>query len=342
MAKEKYIPTILRPTTIAEAVKGAKNQILIERKGEQLGLKVRWESLNIANRKYFRFGNTYFIAGPSGHGKSYLVNEIVNDFMDSKGINVGFKNDILVLYFCYEMAAVDEVLRTSASKMGISYNKLLSSEWDKDLQDYKGLSDKELEDTFAQMDLIANRPILYFETAGNLEQMKMTSKFYKEQYPNRKLVCVVDHTLLSERLDEKSELELMANTGKASLVLKKRDEALVILLGQFNGKIEEHFRLTDPKFHYPVKTDIYAAGQIYNACDDVMTIYQPGEVGIDFYGRRKVPTKGLMHLQKLKARHGKLGSIWLKNELNRGSIVETSVDELKGKSLPKEDDIPLP
>jgi replicative DNA helicase len=341
MAKQNYVAEPLIPTTAVKAVKDAKEQILIERKGEQLGLKVRWESMNVANRKYFRFKNVYLIAGPSGHGKSYLLNEIVNDFMDSKGINKNFKGKVLVLYFCYEMSAVDEVLRTTASKTNVSYNKLLSSEWNRDNQDYDVLSDEELDETFKQMDLIANRPIFYFETAGNLEQLKATSAYYKKKYPDRKLVEVIDHTLLSEKLDEKDEGELMANTGKAALVLKKRDEAMVIILNQFNNNIEAYNRISDPNYHYPIKSDIYYIGQIYNACDDVMTIYQPGEVGISIYGRRKIPTKNVIHIQKIKARHGKLGSMWFLNALDKGNIIETSVDELKQKSLPV-DDNPLP
>lgn len=327
MNKEEK-PQILTATSARKAVVKAKKEIIEERKGEQLGLKVRWESLNIANRKYFRFKQIYLLAGLSGHGKSYILNLIINDFFDKKGINKDFNKKFIVLYFCYEMSAVDEVIRTLGSKLKTSYGKILSSHWNNETKEYEGLSDKELENAFNTLKLIGNRPLYFFETAGNLNQLEATCYYYKHLNPGCEIVVAIDHTLLSEKLKENTDIELMANTGKTALKLKKNINAMVLMLGQLNNNIEEYIRIKDNSSHYPVKSDIYAQGQLFNACDSVMTIHQPALLKITQYGKKKRPTKNLIHLQYLKARHGKIGSIWLENRLEEGNINEISFNNI--------------
>ena len=319
--------SILVPTSIKKAVEEAKKTILEERKQLQKGLKVRWEKLNIANRKYFRFAQIYLFAGLSGSGKSYILNSIINDFYD-KDINNGFKENFIVLYFSFEMSAVDEVLRTTGNKTGISYGELLSSEFDKDSQDYKTLEESKLEEVFSMMDLIANRPIIYFENAGKLSSLYATCEYYANKYPNAKLVVAIDHTLLSLPEENEDVITLMSNTARTVIGLKKNLGAMVLMLGQLNNKIEEYVRIKDPRGHYPIKSDIYAQGQLYNACDTVITSHQPSMLKIAKYGTKKIPTNNLIHLQYLKARHGKVGSIWLRNNLSNGTIDELNLKEI--------------
>lgn len=335
MKKEEYIPQPLTPTLGPQAVAAAKKEIVQEQSGVQLGLKVRWEGLNIANRKYFRLKQIYLFAGLSGHAKSYILNLITNDFLDRDEINKDFKDDLLILNFTYEMTAQDELLRTLGTKMNMSYGKILSSEWDSETKSYKGMSKEETKQAFSLLDDIGKRPVFYFETAGNLKQLEATVAFYVKAYAgqNKKLIVTIDHTLLSEKLNERSELELMANTGKTALRLKKQFGAMVIMLGQLNNAIEDYKRINNARAHYPIKSDIYAAGQIYNACDTVITIHQPFMLKIPNYGVSKYPTKNLIHLQVLKARHGRIGSVWLENRLDIGKVFE--------KDFSKKDDVPL-
>ena len=341
MEEQKKIQ-ILTPTTPSQAVKQAKSEIREERKGLQLGLKTEWESFNRAVRKYLRFGQIYLFAGLSGSGKSYLLNKIINNFYDKFVINRNFNGTFIVLYFTYEMSAAAEILRTVSDRTNFSYNKILNSVWDREQQEYTGLTDEELKSVEEHLDKIAKRPILYFETAGNLKQLRQTAKYYSDKYPNSKLVVAIDHTLLSEPEGNESLLELMANTGKTAIWLKKQLNAMVLMLGQLNNNIETYVRIKEAVGHYPIKSDIYAQGQLYNACDSVFTIHQPSMLKIGLYGLKKLPTKNLIHLQCLKARHGKVGSVWLRNELDRGVITETSINELKGtKDISEKDDDPL-
>ena len=74
-------------------------------------------------------------------------------------------------------------------------------------------------------------------------------------------------------------------------------------------------------------SDIYAQAQLFNACDNVLTIHQPELLGILFYGRNQYKTSNLMHLQILKQRFGKVGSVWLYNDLGKGRVYETTPEK---------------
>ena len=64
----------------------AKKRIADERSGEQHGLYCRYGPLNRAMLKYWRFRHVTLIAGSSGSGKSYFVNMLRQDFLDTVDI----------------------------------------------------------------------------------------------------------------------------------------------------------------------------------------------------------------------------------------------------------------
>ena len=324
----------LKHTSIDDAIEQVLSTIQSERSGEQLGLKTRFPKLNIAARKYFRFKSVNLWAGLSGHSKSYLLNQVVEDFLDYRtpgSLNHDINFIPIVLYFCFEMSSTDEILRACASDLGVNYNYLLSSHYNKDTNDYNTLTDEELIKVRKFLEFYKKKNILFFETSGNIRMIYNTVKAYhagleasrikkgiKKPY---KYIINVDHTLLIDQLGEKDILELMRNVGKYGGIIRKEFGAMVNLIGQLNNKIEDIQRILKPSLHYPVKSDIYAQAQLYNACDAVFTIHQPGMLKIDKYGKKQIPTPGLIHLQALKNRHGNIGNIWLFNNLANGSII---------------------
>jgi len=68
------------------SVDDAKRRIADERSGEQHGLYCRYSPLNIAMLKYWRFRHVTLIAGSSGSGKSYFLNMLRQDFLDTVDI----------------------------------------------------------------------------------------------------------------------------------------------------------------------------------------------------------------------------------------------------------------
>lgn len=329
---EKISPNLLPHISAQKAADMAKTQVAEERRGEQFGLYTRWAGLNKAMRKYIRFSNVYLLAGLSGHGKSFILNMLQADFLDTKhimkgdtflhqAINADCKFKPLVLHFCYEMSAVDEMLRSVSNKIKKSYNYILSSEYNSTLSDYNKISEEELIHINNELDILGNRPMFFFEIAGDLKQMYDTVAHFCNLYPHHKPIVSIDHTLLSNKKGESSDIELMASTGNAAIALRKNFGAMVFLLGQLNSNIEDIPRLTKKELHYPQKSDIYAQSRVYHAADTVFTAHRPELLKIALYGVQKKPTKNLVHFQILKARHGVIGHVWLRFCQETGEII---------------------
>lgn len=330
---------ILPYKTPKTAVQEAYNQILAERTGEQYGLYCEFHALNVSMGKYFRFNSVNLWAGLSGHGKSYLLNKLNKDFLEiKKGQLNGNINFIpIILHFCFEMSAYNEILRAIAGDMGVSYNYLLSSQYDKDSQSYNMLSDEDMIKVKEYLSYYQNKNILFFEVSGNVKEIYETTHYIISEYKSKekernvtyKFIVNIDHTLLIENFDEKTNLDLMANVGKIAIKIRKEFDAMINLLGQLNNNIEDIRRLTTPALHYPQKSDIYAQGQLYNACDNVFVIHQPELLKITTYGNNHLPTKSLVHLIKLKSRHGNVGSVWFINNLDKGRFELIKMEEIK-------------
>lgn len=318
---------ILYPKTMEQAIIEAELQIEAERTDEQLGLYCRWNDVNSANLKYWRFNNVTMLAGSSGSGKSFILNMLEDDFTN-KELNKNFKHSILILAFKYEMDAADEVTRTVASKLKKSYSYLLSSEWQTESKNYNKIDEKELNDIKIEFEKIKHKPILYFETSGNLNQLEYTVDYYAKIYTNRKLIITIDHTLLSQKVEEYNDLELMSNTALCAIRLRKKYKAMIILLNQLNAEIEKPIRRENPLLQYPVKSDIHCGNQVFWACDNVIIAHRPELLGIEKYGKQKYPSKDLLHFAVIKSRKGRVGNIWLKAKLSQSEILAMSSSQL--------------
>lgn len=133
----------------------------------------------------------------------------------------------------------------------------------------------------------------------------------------------MDHTLLMEYLDEKSEVELIAKTSGLALLFKKKYKAMVIYLGQLNDKVEQPERLKNPLLHYPTKTDIHGSKSVYHVSDTIIIIHRPELLNIQTYGRKNYPTKDLITLHVVKSRlSGMEGIIRMKQDYEHGTLHE--------------------
>lgn len=342
--------------TMEEAINDAKALIEQERSGQITGLYTRFEGINRAKMKYWRFRSVTAIAGMSGSGKSAILNMLEDDFTNPV-LNPTFllkynpKNNnyvwdggfilepkIILIAFKYEMDAADEILRNLSGKVKKSYSYLLSSELGaKSLganRKYNTISNEEFIDFSTRLDEIKNKPILYIEQAGNIDQLWNTVAKIQEQYFGKKLVITLDHTLLSTKLSEKDDLELMSRTAKVAIRLKKSFNAMVIFLCQMNGEIEKLARRDNPDFHFPVKTDVHGGNQVYWACDDVLIFHRPELLGIEKYGKKPFPMNpvNLIHCNWIKSRKNRMGSIWFENKFNEGGLIQITEEQAKWNS----------
>jgi hypothetical protein len=87
------------------AIESAKQMILDERSGEQLGLYSPWHKFNRAMLKYCRFNQVTMIAGMSGSGKSFILNMIRQAFLDYEdwaiedSDNIYLGREVIDLYY---------------------------------------------------------------------------------------------------------------------------------------------------------------------------------------------------------------------------------------------------
>lgn len=358
--EEGYKPIIKTPKEIKEST---LRVIRAEASGHQLGLKTRFASLNRGLGKYFRFKQVYSFAGPSGHGKSTLLNILLQDFLNPE-LNGDCYYDYIICHHGFEMPPEDEELRKVSGKMKVSYNYLLSSEFNG--TGYNTLTNEQIEEIRKVLEEDDNSPIYYFDQPCELkffaENIRAAIVDYKQrvfndkprltklyakirrQHPDReildpeepdhiptpKVVMTLDHTLLITPSRGEELLQTMSNLGKTSIALKKKGY-LIIFVTQFNNNIEKSERIRTPEMQFPIKSDLYAQGEVFNACDGVFTIYQPILAGIRYYGPDQYDSLDLVHLQALKMRFGKVGSIWLRNELNQGSLTDYPRDEREAK-----------
>lgn len=316
--------------TVADVKREAINKIRSESTGLQLGLKTSYPSVNIAFGKYIRFGTVTAIAGASGHGKSFFLNQLIKSFT-SNSINGNCAYKYIIPFHSFEMLPEDDAIRTLSSDIGKSYFNLLSSEYNPITKTYNRITEEEIAEieNFLFNPAIVDPDLYYFDTPCTVndivKNVKLSKEFYQDKYKTLdvpKALIPIDHTLLVEQdASEATIIDTFTALGKASIGLKKQGDA-VIFLGQLNNNIESTERIRNKDMHYPMKSDIYAQAQLFNACDNVLTLHRPELMNIPFYGHYAIPSANLVHLQFIKCRFGSVGSIWLKNELYRGLFTE--------------------
>jgi KaiC/GvpD/RAD55 family RecA-like ATPase len=312
MAKENsYKPLSWKHSS--HAVAEADHIIKEGMSGEQLVLFSRHEKIKKALLGGWRFNNNYAICGASGSGKSYYLNMLYQDFLN-KNLNRNFKKPFVILHFCFEMSAYDEVLRAATGIVGYTYRELLSTD--------RILTTEEYQNVRTFLDDFRECPIYYVESTGNVGEMEATIDEFHKEFPNHELIVGVDHTLLADYEDEKGEVELVTNESKMLVRVRKRHNSMNLEVVQLNADIEELERINKPIHHYPKKKDIHGAKAVFRDADYVIVLHAPEKLGIERYGPKKYPTKGLIAWHQIKARKGTLGLIRLKDELDRGNIRE--------------------
>jgi replicative DNA helicase len=315
-ANFKVLPVI----PISRAIIEADKEIAKAMTGQQIGLQSRWPRLNRAFNGGFRFGEFYLIAGASGSGKSMLLNMLLLDFCDAS-LNGTFPYKFKILHFAFEMPSKTEVLRSIASMSGLPYKRLI------DPTDHITKDEKDMMETLTKA-LRNNTTIHYVEHTGRIGDIEATARHFQEQNPDYKLIISLDHTILPDYNDEQSEVQLVSNLTKLGIVLRKEINAMIIFIGQLNDKIEDTERRdpNKPNLHFPTKRDIHGSKSAYRDADSVIVINAPEQLGIDYYGRQKWPTKGLLALHLLKMRNGVPGVIRLKQDFSKGLIFQWQDD----------------
>ena len=298
----------------------AQQEIAEAKRGDRLVMKSRWDKLNYFLLGGFQFGQTYMLCGASGHGKSYMLNMLLRDFLNPTLQTETDKTRIL--HFSFEMSAAAEMTRRLSTLTGISYRRLMSAD--------EPLSDVDLEHVKSAAARLVDVPLYFVETPGTREQIIQTIDRMKQRYPDDRLIVTLDHTLLVQAMPGENEIQTLAELGKMFIDIRKEYGTMNILLSQLNDKIESSSRRDPsvPSLHFPTKTDIHGSKQLYHAADVCLVMHQPALLGLEVYGPDRVPTmtpeeqggKNLIALHVLKNRHGTQGYTRLVANLENGRI----------------------
>lgn len=257
-----------------------------------------------------------------------------NDVLVHKAINRDCKHQVICIHFGYEMDAADELLRAAGNRLSKSFGYLMSSEWNRKLEAYARLTDIEAASCEEVLESFRNRLELYIPTSGNMRQMYWTVERIQNMYPNAKLTISLDHTLLSKKLNEKSDMELQANIALTGIDIRQDFNAMFIPLVQLNQNIEADDRILKPVMHYPGKKDIHLGGQAWWACDNVFINHRPKVLNIKQYGPDKLDTTNLLHAGCVKSRKGTLGNVFLYEDFDNGRILDATKSDFEIDSKP--------
>lgn len=354
---------LLTSLSMTDTINSSRN-LLIQNANDEAGLICRYTKINESILRYWRFKTIYTIAGASGSGKSYMLNSLKVDLTDFEPIKVkitgisptliehitthgefvregdylirypingDYKKKVLFLLFGFDMSPEVEMIRTLAPMIGRSYAYLLSSEKigeENGKPIFNKLTKEEkyiIDSLFTEFNRTREN-IITIREPGTIDDMRIVIDRYKNRYHDYDVIVAIDHTLLISKGNSSSDFELVNDVSRKLKDYRDIYNLMIIPLHQFNNEIEDEKRRMNPAFHYPIKSDMYLGGQLFQSSDFVFTQFMPESLQIAKYGPRRINSYNIIHFGMIKSRNGDFGNIWLYNNLKYGSILSANVD----------------
>lgn len=282
-----------------------------------MSLRTKWPKFNNLCMGGIEPNVIYTVAGISGSGKSSFVNTLESDLFEQNP-----KANIAILNFSFEMISARQVGRKLSYKLRKTTKELYSGNYKSPLQD------KDFEKVQAAVEDIKDLPIYYVDIPGDVSQIRNTVlNFMKNEGKGKWVIIILDHTLLTRGRSGESEREMLANLQRTFIELKKYGMNTIIQLSQLNRNIESSDRIANHSMHYPMRKDIFGADSLFQASDYLLVIHRPEIIGIEAYGLKALPTKGLIYVHFLKNREGEMGTIPFSNNLKHNRMDETEIKE---------------
>lgn len=319
--------------SLSQVVEEAKEYIEKRRTGEERSLKVSSNKVNEAIMNGFDWGRIITVAGLSGSGKSTIARQWLKEMVE-----LNPKEKFEILSFQFEMLGVDELARDLSSKANMSVKNIYSANapLTQEQKNYIDILLKEL----------SKYPISIVDNIGTVVDIMKTIMYFVNSHKlieNKKgLVVSIDHTLLVKPEKHQDEKQVVDALMHMLVMLKKflSSKGLKIMffvLSQLNRNIEMSERITNPRLHYPNKTDIFGASSIYYSSDYVIVIHRPAIIeGLgNWYGPAKRgfpnglpvfnpdnPEQPMIYLHIIKERFGSNEIIAMLDELERSHVAE--------------------
>ena len=319
---EQISTKVLTFRHISSATNEAVEYIRKRKNHEIVSLRTRWSKFNKSCMGGIEPNTIYTIVGISGSGKSSFVNTLESDLID-----LNSNQDVVVLNFSFEMLSARQVGRKLSSKLRQTTAQLYSSSSDLD-----NTLLEEVEQTSQQ---IKSYPIYYVDTPGTVADIASTiDYFYENKAKGKKLVIILDHTLLVEGQNRGSALPVISDLQKLFIRVKKFPDTTIIQLSQMNRNIENPERINNPSMHYPMRSDISSADTIFHASDYVICIHRPELLNIQSYGPNRLPVRDKVYLHILKNRDaGECSILEFDNDLKYNNLIETIREEEPARKI---------
>lgn len=291
------------------------------RKGISKSLKTRWNKFNKLCMGGIEANTIYTITGRSGSGKSSFVNSLETDLFE-----LNTKTDFIVLSFNFEMISSRQIGRKLSYKMKKTTSQIYSSNID---IDGTTLSNPDYEQAIQYAEKIAKYPVYYVDCPGTVDEIRnMIIHFQTELFPDKWLIVILDHTLLTRTTSGVNERENLYNLQRVFMEAKKIGLTTIIQLCQMNREIESNERLINNSMHYPMRRDLFGSDSLFQSSDYVIVLHSPEQLGIEVYGPSKLPVKNMIYMHFLKVREGEPKILSFINNLKFNSIEETNPFEL--------------
>lgn len=209
------------------------------------------------------------IAGISGSGKTYLLQELEEDMFNKK-LNPNC-DDYVLLRCNWETSVFKLLLRKLKRTLSVTMKTILFTETNKeDAKQFKEVCDSER----------ANQ-IFYLETPTDPKTWYEAVKTFLELNKEKKHVLVsVDHIALVRDLfggKKKAMDELVEFTNSLK---KEFNNVSFILISQLNRDIESR---ESPKEMPPRRSDLYNSDTMFHISDIVLVLHNPYRLGHDRY-----------------------------------------------------------
>lgn len=306
--------SILPIRHISKAADDIVNYIEDRKIGNTISLKTRFDKFNNLCMGGIEPNVIYTFGGISGSGKSAFVNMLETDIVD-----LNPNQDIVILSFNFEMLSSRQVGRKISYKLKRTTSHLYSS--------IEKIDDREMEMVKNTAMGLKKYPIYYADTPGTVTEVASTISYFRKimQTENKWLIVILDHLLLT-RNESATDKANIAALEKLFMEQKKIDRTTIIQIAQMNRNIEQKERITNPSLHYPQRSDISTADEIFHASDYLIILHRPETLGITEYGPYAVDCTGIVYMHFLKNREGELRILKFKNELWRNAIVDVEED----------------
>lgn len=187
------------------------------------------------------------------------------------------------------MLATDQIARNLSGKTQKSVPSIFSA-------NKEFLSEIDFEEIKKAGESLRKYPIYYVDEIGTVSDVERTIYEFllNREEKERGIIITIDHLLLIKGQRGENEKEVVDDLMHKCVQLKKSLMAegykvMFILLSQLNRDIERQERVMNPMFHYPTKSDIFAASSIYYCSDVVIILHKPALIeGIgSYYGTAK-------------------------------------------------------